>query len=107
MYKLAIVDRQELEMGIKKEMTEHGMSEQKARKTAMDHLRENPHYYSIASGVGLEDEMVAEDGQIKRQFVKRMKKIPSRLTKLKKHYRKGPATAVGSSLPGPTGAGIG
>ena len=101
MYKLAIVDRHELEMGIKKEMTEHGMSEQKARKTAMDHLKENPHYYSIASGVGLEDEMVAEDGQIERPFTNKAKGIHGRrLPKTKGTY------TVGASVPGPTGAGI-
>jgi DNA topoisomerase-1 len=37
----------ELFRGIEEEMREHGMDEAEARKTAMDHLRENPHYYSI------------------------------------------------------------
>lgn len=45
----------ELKMGIKKEMKEHGMSHEEARKTASDHLKENPHYYSIAHKVGLAD----------------------------------------------------
>jgi hypothetical protein len=37
----------ELEMGIKKEMEEHGMSKEEATKTAIDHLRENPKYYTL------------------------------------------------------------
>jgi hypothetical protein len=45
----------ELEMGIKTEMEEHGMSKANATKTAKDHLRENPKYYSIMKKVGLEE----------------------------------------------------
>jgi len=61
MHRLYIYDKKELEMGIKKEMEEHGMSEQEATKTAKDHLKENPKYYSIASNVGLEDESALEE----------------------------------------------
>jgi len=103
MLTLLIINKKELETGIKKEMEEHGMSLEKATKTAKDHLKENPHYYSIAQSVGLEDEYINEAGQIERPFVKRMGKVPSRLTALKK--RKG--TVVGTSTPGPTGAGVG
>jgi len=45
----------ELERGIKTEMEEHGMDKAEATKTAKDHLRENPRYYSIMKKVGLED----------------------------------------------------
>jgi hypothetical protein len=45
----------ELEIGIKTEMKEHGMDKAEATKTAKDHLRENPRYYSIMKKVGLED----------------------------------------------------
>lgn len=61
MVRLLIVDRKELQKGIEKEKSEHGMSDAKARKTAIDHLKENPHYYSIADSVGLEDEETLEE----------------------------------------------
>jgi len=61
MYKLIIKESKELDIGIKKEMEEHGMSFAEARKTAMDHLKENPHYYTIAASVGLEDEEELEE----------------------------------------------
>lgn len=60
MYKLIIKENKELQMGIKKEMEEHGMSYAKAKKTAADHLKENPHYYTVAASVGLEDEEISE-----------------------------------------------
>lgn len=44
----------ELEMGIKTEMEEHGMSKSEATKTAKDHLRENPNYYTKMKEAGLE-----------------------------------------------------
>jgi phage gp29-like protein len=40
-------DPEELAKGIEEEMREHGMSREEARKTALDHLRESPRYYSI------------------------------------------------------------
>lgn len=78
----------ELEMGIKTEMQEHGMSKAEATKTAKEHLRENPKYYSIMKKVGLEDggqlELFAKGGAtfddkvraIKRNLVG--KKVPSK-----------------------------
>ena len=39
-------DEKELKLGIKEEMEEHGMDVTKATKTAKDHLREDPKYYS-------------------------------------------------------------
>jgi hypothetical protein len=45
----------ELEMGIETEMKEHGMSKAEATKTAKDHLRENPNYYTKMKKAGLED----------------------------------------------------
>jgi len=44
----------ELAMGIKTEMEEHGMSKSEATKTAKDHLREHPNYYSKMKKAGLE-----------------------------------------------------
>ena len=44
MLTIFIYDKHELKIGIKKEMTEHGMSKEEATKTAKDHLKENPHY---------------------------------------------------------------
>lgn len=45
----------EVEMGIETEMKEHGMSKAEATKTAKDHLRENPNYYTKMKKAGLED----------------------------------------------------
>jgi hypothetical protein len=45
----------ELEMGIETEMKEHGMTKAEATKTAKDHLRENPNYYTKMKKAGLED----------------------------------------------------
>jgi len=81
----------ELEMGIKTEMKEHGMDKAEATKTAKDHLRENPRYYSIMKKVGLEDggqiELFEQGGAtfdekvraIKRNLVG--KKVPSKYQK--------------------------
>jgi hypothetical protein len=43
----------ELEMGIKTEMKEHGMSKKEATKTAKDHLKEHSNYYTKMKSVGL------------------------------------------------------
>lgn len=40
-------DQEELRMGIEDEMKEHGRSKEEAVMIAMDHLAENPRYYSI------------------------------------------------------------
>ena len=58
--KLILIDKKELEMGIEKESTEHGMSYEEARKTALDHLKERPDYYSVADKAGLEEEGLVE-----------------------------------------------
>ena len=58
--KLMLVDKKELEMGIEKESSEHGMSYEEARKTALDHLKERPDYYSVADKAGLEEEGLVE-----------------------------------------------
>jgi hypothetical protein len=39
-------ENEELQKGIECEMTEHGMSEEEATKTAQDHLKEDPEYYT-------------------------------------------------------------
>lgn len=121
MYKLIIVDSKELQTGIKKEMSEHGMSEKEARKTAIDHLKENPHYYSIADSVGLEDETVEsleeyatgwakkpKGGSTKKAIngIPTGKKFPftqksGRLWKIKKAAKSGPVVAVGAGFGGP------
>ena len=46
-------NKRELKMGIKVEMSEHGMNRKIATKTAKDHLRENPHYYTKSKKCGL------------------------------------------------------
>lgn len=55
--KLIILDKHELELGIEKESKEHGMSYEEARKTAIDHLKERPDYYTVADNAGLEEEL--------------------------------------------------
>lgn len=101
MVKLLIINRKELAKGIQKEMEEHGMSEEEATKTAKDHLKENPHYYSIADSVGLEDEETLEEvSHIVKPTKAKLKHIPSRLPKLKKYAKKHPGrpfTVVGGS----------
>jgi hypothetical protein len=105
MYKLIIYNKKELELGIRKETEEHGMSREQATKTAKDHLKENPHYYTLADKAGLEDEYVSEASQIQRPFTKKAKGIHGR--RLPKDNPKRPSTTVGSSQIGPTGAGGG
>lgn len=82
--KLIVVDAKELKMGIQKEMEEHGMSYKEAHKTAIDHLKENPHYYSISEKAGLEEENLSEhvlkNGRIKGMHDK-IKKIEKRTGK--------------------------
>ena len=121
MAKLIVLDRKELENGIKKEMSEHGMDEKKARQTAIDHLKENPHYYSIADSVGLEDEEQESLEEYKTGWAKNPKGgstkkaingIPTgknfpftqksgRLWKIKKAAKSGPVVAVGAGFGGP------
>lgn len=48
--------KKELKMGIKVEK-EHTNSEEKAKEIAMDHLAENPDYYSKLDKAGLADEL--------------------------------------------------
>jgi hypothetical protein len=56
------IPRKELELGIKDETGEHGMSKKQAKKTAIDHLRKNKNYYSKLKSIGLEEmENVEED----------------------------------------------
>ena len=55
--KFALVDKNELAAGEHEEAGEHNMSPEEAEKTALQHLtKKNPHYYSIAKSVGLEEE---------------------------------------------------
>lgn len=86
-----IFNKQELEKGINKEMTEHGMSEQEARKTAIDHLKERPDYYSVAEKAGLEQENMLEWND----SIFKIGRTGGRLKRLKKI--KGPFTVVGTS----------
>lgn len=58
--KLIILDKRELALGIEKESSEHGMSYEEARKTAIDHLKERPDYYSVADKAGLEEKEIEE-----------------------------------------------
>lgn len=101
MPKLIIIDRKELQKGIEKEKSEHGMNDAKARKTAIDHLKENPHYYSIADSVGLENEETLEEtSHIVKPTKAKLTHIPSRTKKLKQYAKKHPGrpfTVVGGS----------
>lgn len=81
-----LVDKKELEMGIEKESTEHGMSYEEARKTALDHLKERPDYYSVADKAGLEEEGVQEGK--KWPFDTEMTSGEGRTGRLKKHWNK-------------------
>jgi hypothetical protein len=82
--RLIIVDKKELEMGIEKESTEHGMSYEQARKTAIDHLKERPDYYSVAEKAGLEEEGL--DEWTDSIFTK--ERTGGRTGRLKKHWNK-------------------
>ena len=48
-----IIDPDELRMGAKEEMEEHGISLEQAIEFATTHLRKNPHYYSILKKLGM------------------------------------------------------
>jgi len=86
-----IVNKKELKMGIDKESKEHGMSYEDAYKTALDHLKERPDYYSVASNAGLEEESLQEwnDSIFKKGMT------GGRLKRIKN--KKGPFTVVGTS----------
>lgn len=84
--RLMIVSKKELELGIEKESGEHGMSYEEARKTALDHLKERPDYYSAAEKAGLEEEGV-EEGK-KWPFDTEMTSGEGRTGRLKKHWNK-------------------
>ena len=47
------VDQDELNVGIKEEMEEHTNDENIARQICLDHLAEDPHYYSKLKKAGL------------------------------------------------------
>ncbi len=47
------IDVSELHMGLNEEKEEHGMSDEEAIKTAFDHLKKNPKYYSKLKKAGL------------------------------------------------------
>jgi len=86
-----IVNKHELKMGIEKESGEHGMSYEQAHKTALDHLKERPDYYSVADKAGLEEESLDEwyDSIFKKNMT------GGRTKRLKN--KKGPFTVVGTS----------
>ena len=84
--RLIIFDKHELELGIAKESGEHGMSYEEARKTAIDHLKERPDYYSVAEKAGLEEEGL-EEGK-KWPFDTEMASGEGRTGRLKKHWSK-------------------
>lgn len=46
-------DKKEIAMGMKDEKSEHNMSDKEAKTTAKQHLKKNPHYYSILKKVGM------------------------------------------------------
>lgn len=52
----SIFDAKELDMGIRVEM-EHTTDKYVAKQLALDHLAENPHYYSTLKRAGLADEL--------------------------------------------------
>lgn len=64
--------RKQLKMGIKVER-EHADSDEKAREIAMDHLYENPDYYSKLDKAGLTDEL--HDSKNLTEMVGRIRKI--------------------------------
>jgi ppGpp synthetase/RelA/SpoT-type nucleotidyltranferase len=60
----------ELFMGTKNEMEEHGMNFVDAEKTANDHLKEDKHYYSKMKYVGL-----AQGGQVSVKYQKDLEEL--------------------------------
>lgn len=86
--RLMIVSKKELELGIEKESGEHGMSYEEARKTALDHLKERPDYYSVADKAGLEEEDSCNlDEWFDSVFTKK-NSGQGRAGRLKKHWNK-------------------
>ena len=50
---IGVIDPEELRMGTKEEMDEHGLSLEQGLKIATDHLRKNGKYYTILKKAGL------------------------------------------------------
>ena len=48
-----VIDPEELRMGTKEEMDEHGLSLEQGLKIATDNLRKNPAYYTLLKKAGL------------------------------------------------------
>jgi hypothetical protein len=97
--KFALVDKKELAAGESEEAEEHGMTSAEAHKTALQHLtKKNPHYYSIAKSVGLEEEEL--ENMIKEWYNELFRKDNTGSRWNTKSIRKSkPSTTVGSSLP--------
>lgn len=89
-----IVDKHELQMGIEKESSEHHMSHEEARRTAIEHLKERPDYYSAAEKAGLEEEGLVEWSD---SIFTKDKSGKGRTGRYKN--KKGAFTVVGGSLP--------
>lgn len=68
----AVNEASELAKGIKDEAGEHGMSKSQAKKTAKDHLKKDPKYYSKLDKIGLEEK--APPGR-EKQVLKLKKKF--------------------------------
>lgn len=74
-------------MGIEKESSEHGMSYEEARKTALDHLKERPDYYSVADKAGLEESEIDLNEWYDSVFTKK-NSGKGRTGRLKLHWNK-------------------
>ena len=69
--KFVLVDKNELASGEREESEEHNMSQEDAERTALQHLtKKNPHYYSIAASVGLEEESLELNEQALLEYKK-------------------------------------
>jgi hypothetical protein len=89
MYKFVIVYKDELEKGEEEESGEHGFPEPIAHQVAIDHLtKKNPHYYSIADKVGLEEVL-----QEWYDSVFTPEKTGGRMARIKRYKKKHPKTA--------------
>ena len=55
-----MIDKKEILVGVEVEM-EHTSDKEEAKKIAMDHLKEDPHYYTKLLKAGLVDEPEALD----------------------------------------------
>mgnify|MGYP003350318663 CR=1 FL=1 len=93
--RLILIDKEELQKGIEKESSEHGMSPEEARKTALDHLKERPDYYSVAEKAGLEEENVDEGKDW--PYDTKMASGSGRYGRLKLAYKKNPNTLAANS----------